>query len=99
MRRDSVIKSIQETPTAEMESNDVAIHDLNMTSKKNITDNFVRRQTARAKDSLMSGIELNDSIVEATRRGERKSFEGVIINDETTLSSSIMFSDVISDLL
>lgn len=99
MRGNDVIKSIPETSTIEMENNSIAIHNLNMISENNIADNFVRRQRAKTKDSLMSGIELNDSIVEATGRGERKSFEGVIINDETTLSSSIMFSDVISDLL
>ena len=101
MGRNDVIKSIPETSTIEMETNSIAIHNLNMISEKNITDNFVRRQRAKTKDSLMSGIELNKSITEATRRVERKIFEGVIRNVKAILLSkiSLIFSDIISDLL
>ena len=101
MRGNDVIKSIPETSTIEMENNSIAIYNLNMISENNITDNFVRRQRAKTKDSLMSGIELNMSITEATRRVERKIFEGVIRNFKAILLSkiSLIFSDIISDLL
>ena len=101
MRGNDVIKSITETSTIEMENNSIAIHNLNMISENNIADNFVRRQRAKTKDSLMSGIELNMSITEATRRVERKIFEGVIRNFKAILLSkiSLIFSDIISDLL
>ena len=48
------------------------LHNLSRISEENITDNRVRRQSAKAKDSVMPEIELNNSAVGATRRVEEK---------------------------
>ena len=75
MRGNDVTKSTSKTPTVEMENIDVPASpqdNLSRISEVNITDNRVRRQRAKTKDSVMPGIRLNNSIVEATRRLERK---------------------------
>ena len=56
-----VTKSILETPTVEIENIDVPaspLHYLSVISEQNITDNRVRRQKAKTKDSVMRRIEL-----------------------------------------
>ena len=61
MRGNDVTKSISETPTVEMENTDLPaspLHNLNMISEENITDNRVRKQRAKTKDSVMPGIGL-----------------------------------------
>ena len=74
---------------------------LGRVSEENITDNRVRRQRAKTKDSEMQGIRLNNSIVEATYRAERKSYAEVARNVKTTASPkvSVNFSGIVSDLL
>ena len=69
--------------------------------EENITDNQVRRQRTKTKYSEVQGIGLNNSIVEATCRVERKSYAEVARNDKTTPSPkvSVNFSDIVSDLL
>ena len=99
-----VTKNISETPTVEIENIDVPaspLHYLSVISEQNITDNRVRRQTAKTKDSVMPRIGLNNSLVEATRRVERKSHAEVERNIKTTPSTkvSVNFSDIVSDLL
>ena len=76
MKGNDVIKSISEKPTVEMENIDVptsSLHILNMISEENITDNRLRRQRVKTKDSVMPGSGLYNSIVEVTRLVERKS--------------------------
>ena len=104
MRGNDVTKSTSETPTVEMENIDVPaspLNNLSRISEENITDNCVRRQRAKTKYSEMQGIGLNNLIVEATCRVERKSYAKVARNVKTTPSPkvSVNFSDIISDLL
>ena len=58
------------------------------------------RQRTKTKDSVMSGIGLNNSIVEATRWMERKNYAEVARNVKTTAlpKVSVHFSDIVSDL-
>ena len=58
------------------------------------------RQRTKTKDSVMSGIGLNNSIVEATRWMERKNYAEVARNVKTTAlpNVSVHFSDIVSDL-
>ena len=104
MRGNDVTKSTSKTPTVEMENVDVPaspLDNLSRISEVNITDNRVRRQRAKTKDSVMPGIRLNNSIVEATRRLERKSYDEVARNIKTTPlpKINVTFSDIVSDLL
>ena len=48
-----------------------------MLSEENIADNHVRRQKAKTNDSVTPGIGLNNLIIEATPRVERKSYTDV----------------------
>ena len=77
------------------------LDNLNRISEENVTDNRVRRQRAKTKDIEMQGIGLNNSIVEATCRVERKSYAEVARNVKTAPSPkvSVNFSDIVSDLL
>ena len=104
MRSNDFTKIRSETPTVDMENTDVPappLHNLSRMSEENITDNCVRRQRAKTKDSVMPGIGLNNSTVEATRSVERKSNAEVVRNVKTTPSPkvSVNFSDIVSDLL
>ena len=104
MRGNDVTKSTSKTPTVEMENIDVPaspLDNLSRISEVNITDNRVRRQRAKTKDSVMPGIRLNNSIVEATRRLERKSYDEVARNVKTAPlpKINVTFSDIVSDLL
>ena len=104
MRGNDVTKSTSETPTVEMESTDVPVSpldNLSRISEENIIDNRVRRQGAKRKDGEMQVIGLNNSIVEATCRVERKTYAEVARNVKTTSSPkvSVKFSDIVSDLL
>ena len=104
MRSNDFTKIRSETPTVDMENTDVPappLHNLSRMSEENITDNRVRRQRAKTKDSVMPGIGLNNSTVEATRSVERKSYAEVARNVKTTPSPkvSVNFSDIVSDLL
>ena len=58
------------------------------------------RQRTKTKDSVMSGIGLNNSIVEATRWMERRYYAEVARNVKTTAlpKVSVHFSDIVSDL-
>ena len=78
------------------------LHNLSRISEENITDNRVRRQSAKAKDSVMPEIELNNSAVGATRRvEEKKSYAEVAKIAKTSLSPKVSanISDIVSDLL
>ena len=78
------------------------LHNLSRISEENITDNRVRRQSAKAKDSVMPEIELNNSAVGATRRVEgKKSYAEVAKIAKTSLSPKVSanISDIVSDLL
>ena len=104
MRGNDVTNSISETLTAEMENTVVPaspLHKLSMIYEGNITDNRVGRQRTKTKDSVMPGIGISNSIVEATSRVERKGHAEVARNVKTTPSPevSVNFSDIGSDLL
>ena len=100
MTENDVTKSTSETPTVEMENINVPASLLDNSSRiseANITDNRVRRQWAKTKDSEMQRIVLNNLIVEATCQME--SYGEVARNVETTPSSqfSVNFSNIVSN--
>ena len=104
IRGNNVTKTTSETPTVEMENIDVPaspLDNLGRISEEDITDNRVRRQRAKTKDTEMQEIGLNNSIVEATCRVERKSYAEVARNVKTVPSPkvSVNFSDIVSHLL
>ena len=104
IRGNNVTKTTSETPTVEMENIDVPaspLDNLGRISEEDITDNRVRRQRAKTKDTEMQEIGLNNSIVEATCRVERKSYAEVARNVKTVHSPkvSVNFSDIVSHLL
>ena len=104
LRGNGVTKTASETPTVEMENIDVPaslLDNLGRISEENITDNRVRRQRAKTKYSELQGIGLNNLIVEATCRVERKSYAEVARNVKTTPwpKVSVNCLDIVSDLL
>ena len=71
-----------------MENTDVPaslLDNMGRISEENITDNCVRRQRAKTKYCETQGIWLNNSIVEAICRVERKSSAEVARNVKTQL--------------
>ena len=66
------------------------LDNLGRISEEDITDNRVRRQRAKTKDTEMQEIGLNNSIVEATCRVERKSYAEVARNVKTTPSPKVV---------
>ena len=88
LRGNDVTKTPSETPTVEMENTDVPaslLDNMGRISEENITDNCVRRQIAKTKYCETQGIWLNNSIVEAICRVERKSYAEVARNVKTQL--------------
>ena len=102
MKGNNVTKRTSETPTVEMEDIDVPaspLENLSRTSEENMTDNPVRRQRVKTKDSVIPRIilriRLNNWIVEATCRVERKSYPEVEINVKTLHPRSVQIFQIL----
>ena len=78
-----------------MENIDVPASPLHK-SEETITDNRVRRERTKTKNSVMPGIGLNNSIVEALRPVERKSYAEIARSVKPKVSVNV--SDIVSDL-